>query len=254
MPTIAVRDINIQEREKDLVLGTFGRGFYIIDDYSALRDLSNELIQKEAHIFPVSEALQYEPYSPIAASKTISWLGPKGFQGETYYLGENPPFGAAITYYLKEKYETLESKREKAEGEKRKDGQTVYYPSYETLKAEKDEKKPFLVFTIKDANGEVVNEVRTGASEGINRVHWDLKYPMIDEVKTSLADPSKNLESGIIVLPGTYTVELAKSIDGVVTMLVDPVSFEVKTLDNQTLPPSDPAAMLAFHQQFDAAL
>lgn len=249
LATIAVRDINIQEREKDLVLGTFGRGFYIMDDYSALRDLSNELLEKEAHIFPVSEALQYEPYSPIAASKTISWLGPKGFQGETYYLGKNPPFGAAFTYYLKEKYQTLESKREKEEGERRKDGENVFYPSYNQLKAEKAEEKPFLIFTIKDANGEVVNEIRTGASEGINRVHWDLKYPTIDEVKTNLADPTKNFESGIMVLPGTYTVELAKSINGEVTQIAAPVSFEVKTLDNQTLPPSDPKAMLAFHQE-----
>ncbi|SNS51343.1 Uncharacterized protein SAMN05421640_0467 [Ekhidna lutea] len=249
LPTIAVRDINIQKREKDLVLGTFGRGFYIMDDYSALRELSNELLNKEAHIFPVSEALQYDPYSPIAASKTISWLGPKGFQGETYYLGENPPFGAAFTYYLKEKYETLEDKREREEGEKRKDGETVYYPSYEQLQAEKDEEKPFLIFTIKDANGEFVNEIRSSASDGINRVHWDLKYPAIDEVKTNLADPTKNLSSGIMVLPGTYTVELAKSINGEVTQLVEPVLFEVKTLDNQTVPLSDPAAMLTFHQQ-----
>ena len=146
LPTIAVRDINIQEREKDLVLGTFGRGFYIMDDYSALREFSKELLDKEAHIFPVSEALQYSPYSPIAASKTISWLGPKGFQGETYYLGENPTFGAAFTYYLKEKYATLKDAREKEEGEKRKSGRTVYYPTYEQLQAEKEEEKtiPYL--------------------------------------------------------------------------------------------------------------
>ncbi|MFK7951579.1 MAG: glycosyl hydrolase, partial [Ekhidna sp.] len=249
LPTIAVRDINIQEREKDLVLGTFGRGFYIMDDYSALRELSNELLEKEAHIFPVSEALQYEPYSPIAASKTISWLGPKGFQGETYYLGENPPFGAAFTYYLKEKYTTLESQRQKAEGKKRKDGATVYYPTYDQLKAEKEEEKPFLIFTIKDSNGEVVNEVRKSSSDGINRVYWDLKYPAIDQVETKFADPTKNFSSGIMVLPGTYTVELAKSINGEVTSLVEPVSFEVKTLNNQTVPTADPAAMLAFHQQ-----
>jgi len=249
LPTIAVRDINIQEREKDLVLGTFGRGFYILDDYSALRELSNELLEKEAHIFPVSEALQYESYSPIAASKTISWLGPKGFQGETYYLGENPPFGAAFTYFLNEKYPTLESERKKTEGEKRKAGETVYYPSYEQLQAEKEEEKPFLIFTIKDVNGEVVNEIRSSPSDGINRVYWDLTYPAIDQVNTSLADPMKNLSSGIMVLPGSYTVELAKSIDGEITPLTAAVPFEVKTLDNQSVPISDPAAMLAFHQQ-----
>ena len=249
LPTVAVRDINIQKRENDLVLGTFGRGFYIMDDYSALREFSKGLLDKEAHIFPVSEALQYRPYSPIAASKTITWLGPKGFQGETYYLGENPPFGAAFTYYLKEKYSTLKDTREKEEGEKRKDGQTVYYPTYEQLKAEKDEEKPFLIFTIKDVNGAVVNELRKSASKGINRVFWDLKYPAISRVETKLADPTKNLSSGLMVLPGTYTVELAKSINGEVTPLAEPVSFEEKALDNLTLPPSDPAAMLAFHQE-----
>lgn len=249
LPTIAVRDINIQEREKDLVLGTFGRGFYIMDDYSALRELSNELLNKEAHIFPVSEALQYEPYSPIGASNTISWLGPKGFQGETYYLGENPPFGAAFTYYLKEKYPTAKGEREKSEAERRKAGETVYYPAYSQIKRENEEEAPFLIFTIKDANGAVVNEIRQSPAEGINRIHWDLKYPSIDEVSTSLADPTKNPSSGIMVLPGTYTVELAKSIDGEVTSLVEPVSFEVKTLDNRSVPPTDPAAMLSFHQQ-----
>ncbi|MDX1628792.1 MAG: glycosyl hydrolase, partial [Fulvivirga sp.] len=250
LPTIAVRDINIQEREKDLVLGTFGRGFYILDDFSALRKLSKELLTKEAHLFAVSEALQYQPYSPIGASNTISWLGPKGFQGETYYLGKNPPFGAAFTYYLKEKYDTKKSRREKTEKEKREAGETVYYPGYEQLKAEKEEEKPLLIFTIRDANGEVVNEVRTSPSAGINRVYWDLKYPEIDELKTSYADPANNLSSSrIMVLPGKYTVEMKKSIDGTISSLSDPVPFEVKTLDNRTLPPADQDAMLAFHRQ-----
>lgn len=248
LPTAAVRDINIQKREKDLVLATFGRGFFVMDDYSALRDLSNDLLKKEAHIFPVSEALQYQPYSPIAASDTIGWLGPRGFQGETYYLGQNPTFGAAFTYYLKDKYSTLKQEREKAEGKTRKDGKAVFYPSYDQLKAESEEEKPFLIFTIKDARGNVVDEIRTAARKGINRVHWDLKYPAVSQLNTNLSD-SKSLPSGIMVLPGTYTVELAKSINGEVSQLTGPVSFEVKTLNNRTLPATDPAAMLAFHKQ-----
>ncbi len=248
LPTVAVRDINIQERENDLVLATFGRGFYILDDYSALRDFSSEVEEKEAHLFSVRDAFQYEPYSPIAASNTISWLGPKGFQGETYYLGENPEFGAAFIYYLKDTYPTMKQQREEEEKEKRKEGETVYYPSYDQLKAEEEEEKPFLVFTVRDANGNVVNEVRTSPKKGINRVHWDLKYPDINQVRTKNEDPTTNLSSGIMVLPGTYTVDLAKHINGELTPLAEPVSFEVKTLGNQTLPPSDPDAMLAFHK------
>jgi len=248
LPTVAVRDINIQERDNDLVLATFGRGFYILDDYSALREFTPEVLEHEAHLFSVRDAFQYDLYSPIAASNTISWLGPKGFQGETYYLGENPEFGAAFTYYLKDTYPTLKEKREEGEKDKRKEGEKVYYPSYDQLKSEEEEEKPFLVFTVRDANGNVVNEVRTSPKKGINRVHWDLKYPDIDQVRTKNEDPVTNLNSGIMVLPGTYTVELAKNINGEVTQLAEPISFKVKTLGNQTLPPSDPEAMLAFHR------
>ncbi len=249
LPTVAVRDINIQERENDLVLATFGRGFYIMDDYSALREFTSEVMEEEAHLFSVRDAFQYRPYSPIAASNTISWLGPKGFQGETYYLGENPEFGAAFTYFLKEGYKTSKAEREEAEKEQRKEGEEVYYPSYEQLKTEEKEKTPFLLFTVRDANGEVINEVRTKPKKGINRVYWDLSYPDIDQVRTKNSDPATNLDSGIKVLPGDYTVQLSKNVNGTVTSLSEPVAFHVKSLDNLTLPPSDPAAMLAFHKE-----
>ncbi len=248
LPTVAVRDINIQERENDLVLATFGRGFYIMDDYSALRELTPEVVDQEAHLFSVRDAFQYQPFSPIAASETISWLGPKGFQGETYYLGQNPKFGAAFTYYLKDKIMTRKQEREEEEEEKREAGETVYYPSYEVLAAEEEEEKPYLIFTVRDPNGEIVNELRTSPRKGINRVYWDLTYPDIDQVRTSNADPASNLSSGIRVLPGEYTVELAQSVDGEVTALAGPLSFTVKSLGNRTLPPSDPEAMLAFHR------
>ncbi|MFN1835191.1 WD40/YVTN/BNR-like repeat-containing protein [Balneola sp. MJW-20] len=249
LPTVAVRDINIQEREKDLALATFGRGFYIMDDYSALREFSQEVHDKEAHLFSVRDAFQYQPFSPIAASNTISWLGPKGFQGEDYYLGENPEFGAAFTYYLKDGYKTLEDQRKDEEKEKRDDGENVFYPSYEQMKAEAEEEAPLLIFTIRDTDGEVVDEIRSSPRKGINRIYWDLTYPAVQEIDTDLADPSENLESGIMVLPGEYTVQLSKHINGEVTVLTEPVSFNVKSLDNRTLPAQDPEAMLAFHKE-----
>lgn len=249
LPTIAVRDINIHEREKDLILATFGRGFYIMDDYSALREFSKEVQNKEAHLFSVKHAFQYAPYSPIAASNTISWLGPKGFQGEDFYLGENPTFGAAFTYYMKETIPTKKSERIKAEKAERKDGKAVYYPSYDQLKAEEEEEKPFLIFTIKDANGNFVNELRTSPRKGINRVHWDLTYPNTTSISASLADPTRNLNSGIMVLPGTYSVQLSKSVNGELTVLSDDIPFEVRSLNNRSLPATNAEAMLAFHQE-----
>ena len=57
LPTIAVRDLAIQRGENDLVVGTFGRGIYVLDDYSLLRGLKPETLQKEAALFPVKDAL-----------------------------------------------------------------------------------------------------------------------------------------------------------------------------------------------------
>lgn len=251
LPTIAVRDIDIQKRENDLVLGTFGRSFYVMDDYSALQELSKEVAEKEAHLFSTRYAYQYIPYSRIGASNTISWLGPKGFQGEDYFMGENPEFGAAFTYYLKDGYKTKKAIREAEEAKKRKDGETVYYPTYEQLKAEEEEEAPFLIFTVKDANGDVVRELRTSPRKGINRIWWDLKYPQITSLERGDATAAKDFDSGLMVLPGMYTVELSKSIDGEVTQLTEAQNFEVRPLGNVTLPAEDPEAMLAFHKQLN---
>ena len=206
-------------------------------------------MEKEAHLFSVRDPFQFTPYSPIAASNTISWLGPKGFQGEDFYLGENPKFGAAFTFYLKEKYETLEDIRKTEETKKRKDGETVYYPTMEELEAEEKEEDPYLIFTIRDESGEVINEVRSAAIKGINKAYWDLKYPDIDQVRTRTSDPKTNLNSGLMVLPGQYSVQLSKSINGEITVLSEPVMFEVKSLNNRTLPSENPEKMLAFHKE-----
>jgi len=56
---VAVRDIVIQERETDLVVCTFGRGFYILDDYTPLRNFKKEILEKEGHIFPVKDAKMF---------------------------------------------------------------------------------------------------------------------------------------------------------------------------------------------------
>ncbi len=67
LPTIAVRDLDIQRRENDLVLGTFGRGIYILDDYSPLRSANRELLEQDAAIFPVKDALRYVEFSRLGA-------------------------------------------------------------------------------------------------------------------------------------------------------------------------------------------
>ena len=91
MPPIAVRDLEIQRRESDLVVGTFGRGIYILDDYSPIRHLTPETQAKPAAILPIKKALLYVPAAPLAG-------GEKAFQGASFYTAPNPPFGATFTY------------------------------------------------------------------------------------------------------------------------------------------------------------
>jgi len=69
MPTIAVRDLEIQHRESDLVVGTFGRGILILDNYSPLRALTNPIAEKPAAILPVKKALLYIPAVPVAGGE-----------------------------------------------------------------------------------------------------------------------------------------------------------------------------------------
>ena len=97
-PTISFRDITIQKRENDLVAASFGRGFFVLDDYSSLREMTEEKLSKEGSLFNTRDALWYIPKSTI------------GNTGGDYYFAENPDFGAVFTYHLSNSYPTLKSK------------------------------------------------------------------------------------------------------------------------------------------------
>ena len=139
MPPIAVRDIDIQRRESDLVLGTFGRGFYILDDYAPLRLANETLLERGPALFPVKDALRY-----IETSRLGGTSG-RGSQGASYYAAPNPPFGAVFTYYLKDKIETKKEQRQQAEKEARKAGSDLAYPLIDELRAEDLEVEPTVV-------------------------------------------------------------------------------------------------------------
>ena len=81
LPTIAVRDIAIQERENDLVLATFGRGFYVLDDFTPLRNYSKDILEKPGYIFPVKEAKMFVENDEFDN------------QGSMYYVAKEPPAG-----------------------------------------------------------------------------------------------------------------------------------------------------------------
>ena len=229
LPTIAVRDIAIQQRNNDLVLGTFGRGFYVLDDYSALRGLTESTLQMEAHIFPVKDALMYVQSNDLGR-------GRKGFQGDGLYSADNPPVGAWITYYYKEGISTLKDERKKKE----KTTEDDYYPGFDELELEDREESPYLIFTIKDSKGETVRKITKPATKGINRVVWDFKYSSLT------ARFSDNDRSGRWALPGTYTVTISKSVNGEITNLGITESFNCIPLNNNTLAATDKEALQEF--------
>ncbi len=239
LPDIPVKDIAIQERENDLVLATFGRGFYILDDYSPLRNISEEFFkQNDSYLFPIKDALAY-----IETGKRYG-------QGSTYFRGQNPEFGATFTYFLKEVPKTKSEIRKESEMQLFKESKPIPQPNYETIRAEKRELKPHLIFTILDDNNEVVRRLTSNASSGIGRINWDLRYS--NTFPVNLKDKKFNplqKSSGIRVLPGKYKVFMSLYHDGKIIELADTIDFLVKKLENSSLPTNKPNEIYQFQKQ-----
>ncbi len=228
LPTIQVKDLAIQKRENDLAVGTFGRGFYILDDYSYLRELNEENLKKDAYIFGIKDALIF-----FTASRMSN-------QGEVIWRADNPGSEANFTYLFNQEIKTLKQVRKEKERAAEKAGKNIFYPSDEELLAEQEQENPSLIFTIYDGNDQIVNRITAPARKGINRVSWDLRY----------ASPGRSgrfyRSFGATVPPGTYSVSMSKMVDGVITPLTGKKTFQVKLLENQTLPTADQGEKASF--------
>ncbi|MFI5219545.1 MAG: glycosyl hydrolase [Bacteroidia bacterium] len=245
LPTIAVRDIAIQKRENDLVIATFGRGYYILDDYTPLRNLKKDDLAKEAFISPVKDSWMFV--------ESRSWGAPlKGFQGEGFFSTPNPKVGAVFTYYLKSDIKTIKEKRQEAEKEKIKKGEPVYYPTMDSIRLEDAQPEPYLLFTVTDEGGNVVRKIKAPAKKGFSRIVWDFRYASPGPVSFKAPDPTNPYdqpETGHFALPGNYKVSLSKFEDGKLTEIVAAQSFTVKSLNAATLPTTDKKALDAFYKK-----
>ena len=245
LPTIAVRDIAIQRRENDLVLGTFGRGFYVLDDYSVLRSIENLDTSIEAKIFDVRDALMWEKAAPLG-------LPGKAFQGDNFYLSENLDPVAIFTYNYDKKYESLKSKRQKAEKKLINDKNDVDYPTYSELYNEINESKPELVFTIRDSENRVVKKIYRKLSKGLSRFHWNLRYEdknPINLSSSSFYNPFAGVTEGTLVNPGTYSVDMSILKAGTTTKVVEAKSFNIVALNNTVMPADDRKAKVEFQRK-----
>ena len=240
IPTISVKDIAIQKRENDLVIATFGRGFYILDNYSPLRDLKDDLLEKESHLFPVEDALLF--------MKTPERYG----TGSTFFKASNPEFGSVFTYYIKEVPKTLNQIRKDKEKELFKDGKQIPRPTDDELQLEKEEKEPYLVFTITDESGNIVRKISKKPEKGINRVEWDLRYHNISPVSDKdKFNPVEEPKSSTIVIPGKYKVSFSMVTRDGVKELSGPVEFNTVLLRNTTLPAEKLYEIIVFQKKIN---
>jgi hypothetical protein len=245
LPTIAVRDLNIQKRENDLVLGTFGRGIYILDNYTPLRLLKPEMLKQDGLLFPVKDALMYIQAQPLGGRG-------KSFQGESFFTAENPPFGATFTYYLKEELKTKKSKRQEAERDAQRKNTAITQPSASDFRAEEEEEAPAVIFTISDSSGRVVRRLTGPVTAGMQRVAWDLRYPapaLPPPPNPDGEDPFNEGPAGPLVMPGTYKVSLSKRVDGVITSLGQAQEFQVIVDGQERMTPADRANLVEFQQK-----
>lgn len=237
LPTISVKDIAIQKRENDLVIATFGRGFYILDNYSVLRDVDENIIKSDSKLFSVKDALWY-----IEATSRYG-------QGSTYFKAKNPDFGATFTYYLKEVPKTLKEIRKEKEKELFKDGKKIPQPSNDELLIEKNETAPYLIFSILDENNNVVRKITQTAKKGINREVWDLRFessnPLTEKDKF---DPAAKPKSSTLVLPGKYKVGLSIVTRDGEKVLSEPIEFNVVPI-NKDIKVGDKEELVSFQKK-----
>ncbi len=238
MPTISVRDLAIQKRENDLVAATFGRSFYILDDYSPLRAISEENLAKGDQLFPIEKALQY-----------VQERGGTSSQGASFYTAKNPTYGAQFTYYIANDTKTMKAKRKASEKKLKKDKKDIPFPGWEALDAEDFEKKPQAILRVTDASGKVLTEITGAYTKGIHRKHWDLRQRLASALDIhSSRDSGTGLRSD--VTRGTYYVQLFKKHNGALLQLTPKEAFEVARLRQNVL--TNPKA--ASHNAYKAKL
>jgi photosystem II stability/assembly factor-like uncharacterized protein len=241
LPTISVLDLEIQRREGDLVVGTFGRGIYILDDFAPLRTPRAELAAAPS-LFATRDAWLYN------LDDRRGWGG-KGDYGTARYAADNPPYGAVFAYHLPEDLRTQQERRREEEKERAKEGGDNPYPSWEQLRREDREEAPSITLTVRDAAGAIVRRVDGPADQGFHRVAWDMRYPAPDPVNLEPRSdyaPWEGKPEGPMVLPGRYSVTLSRRVEGRFEDLAGPQEFSLRPLFSGGLVAEDHAAVLEF--------
>lgn len=268
VPTIAFRDLEIQRRDDDLVGATFGRGFYVLDDYGPVRAmavgaLEDDALQRgaaneaaaagapddasapaRAALLPVRDAWWYVPNVPMQAPGRPTL-------GSTAYVAPNPDFGALFTYFVDAPPETSREERRRAEAELRERGEDIPFPGYDRLASEAMDRPARAAMLVRDSAGRPVRRIMGPARAGLHRASWDLRRPPPDPVDLSprgFTPPWAGQSRGPLAPPGRYTVELAFVDENGAQPAGEPQSFVVKPVPGAPAG-TDFAAVAAFQHE-----
>jgi len=204
LPTISIRDLAIQKRENDLVAATFGRGFYVLDDYSSLRFMSSNSLKNNL-VFTPRKALQYSPIRSGSSS-----------QGSNTYYAKNPDYGAIFTFYLTDEISTNKQIRKKREKDLEKSNSDIPFPGWNELDKELNQNSPRTVIEIYDTNNVFIDRFSVPYKKGFNRVSWDLSKNLNLNVNSG---SSRSYSPSIRVSPGKYSFNVYTSFDGQVNKI-----------------------------------
>jgi photosystem II stability/assembly factor-like uncharacterized protein len=243
VPPIPFRDLKLHRRANDLVGATFGRGFYLLDDYSPLRELAAAEGQ-EAALFPIRDAWWYVPYQPGQAPGRPE-------KGTDDFTAPNPPFGAVLSYYLRDTPTTAREARRQADKALTDRGADVPFPGFDRLRGEVLESEPRLVAVVSDPAGRPVRTIEGPAKAGFHRIVWDLRGPNpnpIDLRPPGFQPPWADPPRGPLVAPGTYSAHLVLVTAAGARRLGGPRSFAVKPVPN-VAPGTDLSVVAAFQEE-----
>ncbi len=234
---ISFRDLAIQKNEDDLVGGSFGRGIFILDDYDFLRKITPQLLKKEASLFPPGKSYWYFQKGPLGRSK-------KGSQGDNYFLGENPPYGTTFTYYIRDTYEPIKTKRQKKESKLEKNKEDIPFPGWKKLDEEITEQKPGIYLQITNMSGEILKRLPLKYTKGFHRITWN-------HTRASKA-PLGSYRNDIRITPGKYQAQIIKILpDGDIDQLETALIFKIERLYKPSLKGKNLEEVAKFWKKLD---
>jgi len=221
VPTVSVMDMAIQERESDLVLGTHGRAIFVIDDYSALRNFDDGILQSRFQLLSASDGQHY------AAGQTPSTR----FAGSGEFRAENEAYGVMLTFIANG--EDLVHPDEEKERQRLIDKRLNKVDDDED---EEEEEEIKVSIEVEDASGNFVRLFEHTPHQGINRLVWNMSSEGVRGMPDDTEEESTILPDGSEVPPGFYTITM--TLTGTADE-VEPIFAEVKTLIDPRSPFSE---------------